>query len=402
MMIWIFFAITSISYGFHVDKNSPVRPNSQDQNYITAAEFNEYKQKQHNEIEKITTLLMSHLQPESSSVLHGTMGGSESNRPSSTPIKWFQKYYTLERNHAKLQSSFNKLFKKYSVLEHRLSSVLNMTLEMNEILSSPPELRNTQDPQDLHALQEQVKTIGAKLFILDSNDKVRNHDIFTLYNRTGEINSMIKDFEMQTNKELKNLERIQNETVETFQNQCASNGPNVSFLDLGKRIELVESNHNSTVVSLSKQIQEYQFKQNVTEERIMQRVSQANEKVAVTTCVSVDGVVHHNNAIRFDQVRSHVGILDMAAIRTTGKFTCEKGGVYHISVVINTPTDHASFSIYMNGNSVSKLSISSDSHVDTGTSVVALELQIGDIVWVQADTDTHVYFHWSCMTVVKL
>ncbi|CAG2246960.1 unnamed protein product [Mytilus edulis] len=403
MIIWIIFAFTSLSNGFFlVDKSNPVGPNSPDQKYITAAEFIEYKQKQQQEIDNVITLLTSHLQPESSRVQHGKINSTQSTGPSGTPIKWFQKYYALEKNHAKLQSSFKKLLKKYSALEHRFSSVLNMTFEMNGILSSPPELRNTPDTQDLPALQQQVNIIGAKVFVLDSNDKARNRDIFTLYNRTGETNTMIKNFEMQTNIEIKNLQRIQNETIEIFQTQCASNGSNVSIIDIGKRIELVESNHNSTVIALSKQIKEYQFKQNVTEERIMQKVAQANEKVAITTCVSVDGVVHHNNAIKFDQVRSHVGILDMAAIRTTGKFTCEKGGVYHISVVINTPTDHSSFSIYMNGNSVSKLSISSDNHVDTGTSVVALELQIGDIVWVQADTDIHVYFHWSCMTVVKL
>ncbi|XP_063416748.1 uncharacterized protein LOC134698991 [Mytilus trossulus] len=402
MIIWIFLAITSFSNGFLVDKNNPVEPNSPDQKYITADEFNEYEQKQQQKIDDVITLLTSHLQHESSRVKHDEMNSSQSTGPSSVSLKWFQKYYTLERNHAKLQSSFKKLLKNYNVIENRLTSVLNLTSDMNGILSSPPELRNTQDPQDLHALQEQVKAIGAKVFILDSNDIARNRDIFTLYNRTGEAIRLIMDFEIQTNIEIKNLQRIQNETIEFFQNEFVSNGSNISIIELGKRIELVENYHNSTVIALSKQIKEYQSKQNITEERIMQRVSQENEKVAITTCVSVDGVVHHNNAIKFDQVRSHVGILDMAAIRTTGKFTCEKDGVYHISVVINTPTDHASFSIYMNGNSVSKLSISSDNHVDTGTSVVALELQIGDIVWVQADTDIHVYFHWSCMTVVKL
>lgn len=278
MIIWIFIAFTSLSNGFLVDKNDPVGQNSSDQNCITAAEFNEYKHKQQQEIDNVINLLTSRLQPESSRVQQSQMNSSQSNRPSSTPIKWFQKYYALERNNAQLQSSFKKLLKKYNVLEQRLSSVLNMTFEMNSILSSPPELRNTQDPQDWHVLQEQVKTIGAKVFILDSNDKARNRDIFTLYNRTGETSSLIKNFEMQTNIEMKYLQRIQNETIEAFQNQCASNGSNVSILELGKRIELVESNHNSTVVALSNTIKEYQFKQNLTEERIMQRVGQANEK----------------------------------------------------------------------------------------------------------------------------
>lgn len=122
----------------------------------------------------------------------------------------------------------------------------------------------------------------------------------------------------------------------------------------------------------------------------------------MTACASVDGVTTHDGVIRFDQLRSHVGIADLSTIRSTGKFTCEKAGLYQVSVVINTPTDHARFSTHVNGNLVSTLSVSTDNHVDTGTSVIAVELQAGDVVWVQADTDIHVYFHWSCMTVVKI
>ena len=72
--------------------------------------------------------------------------------------------------------------------------------------------------------------------------------------------------------------------------------------------------------------------------------------MGMTACASVDGVTTHDGVIRFDQLRSHVGIADLSTIRSTGTFTCEKAGMYQVSVVINTPTDHARFSTHVNGN----------------------------------------------------
>ena len=106
--------------------------------------------------------------------------------------------------------------------------------------------------------------------------------------------------------------------------------------------------------------------------------------------------------IRFDEVRTHVGIVDVAAVRNSGRFTCEKDGLYQISVVMNSPTANTQFSVQLNGNTVSTLRLSNDNNIDAGTSVVAADLQVGDIVWVQADSRFHVYFRWSCMTVVKV
>jgi hypothetical protein len=63
------------------------------------------------------------------------------------------------------------------------------------------------------------------------------------------------------------------------------------------------------------------------------------------TCVSF---VH--TLIRFDEVRTHVGIVDLAAVRNSGRFTCEKDGLYQISVVMNSPIANAQFSVQLNAS----------------------------------------------------
>jgi hypothetical protein len=48
---------------------------------------------------------------------------------------------------------------------------------------------------------------------------------------------------------------------------------------------------------------------------------------------------------------------------------------------MNSPTANTQFSVQLNGNTVSTLRLSNDNNIDAGTSVVAADLQVGDIVW---------------------
>ena len=48
---------------------------------------------------------------------------------------------------------------------------------------------------------------------------------------------------------------------------------------------------------------------------------------------------------------------------------------------MNSPIANAQFSVQLNGNTVSTLRLSNDNNIDAGTSVVAADLQVGDIVW---------------------
>lgn len=119
-------------------------------------------------------------------------------------------------------------------------------------------------------------------------------------------------------------------------------------------------------------------------------------------CVAVDGDRHSRQIIKFDEIRFHIGIINFSAIRSSGVFTTEKPGLYHISAVINGRKANAQFSIHVNGNTLSTLRMSSDEFIATGTSVVVAELQIGDVISVTADSTFQVYTHWSCMTIVKI
>ncbi|CAC5389015.1 unnamed protein product [Mytilus coruscus] len=66
--------------------------------------------------------------------------------------------------------------------------------------------------------------------------------------------------------------------------------------------------------------------------------------------------------IKFDNVRFSVGINDLSAYKSTGKFTCETVGIYLISAAILSNTNGARYYIYLNGNPIS------DTHIGYSSS----------------------------------
>ncbi|CAC5357455.1 unnamed protein product [Mytilus coruscus] len=244
------------------------------------------------------------------------------------------------------------------------TSVVATELQIGDIISVTAD---STFQQTVNTLQTQVRAVGAKTYILDSNERVRTNAVDVLYNKTLETQTVLNRLEAQTYQLKERVEYNLNETA----------------------------NHAETLLEVAR-------KDAATRDILDKQVVLSNEKVAVTTCVSVDGDRHSGQTIKFDEIRSHTGIINLSSIRSSGVFTVEKPGLYHISVVINGRKSNAQFSIHINGNSLSTLRMSSDETIATGTSVVAVDLQTGDIVAVAADSLFQVYFHWSCLTVVKI
>jgi hypothetical protein len=74
----------------------------------------------------------------------------------------------------------NHLLDKYIAIEKELILVRNQSSELSTKLG---KVNNVKLEQDMHSLQQQVKSIGIKTYLLVSNDRNRNRDIAALYNK---------------------------------------------------------------------------------------------------------------------------------------------------------------------------------------------------------------------------
>lgn len=130
--------------------------------------------------------------------------------------------------------------------------------------------------------------------------------------------------------------------------------------------------------------------------------------VAMTACVSSSGGSKPSGSIvKFDEVKTSVGVNNISSFRTSGKFNCEIDGLYLISAFIDTNSNYGYYHVYKNGitigTTVFNYISSSDSIENTGTAVVTVELDIGDTVRIQTGRSMNVVSGLrSCFTIAKL
>lgn len=92
--------------------------------------------------------------------------------------------------------------------------------------------------------------------------------------------------------------------------------------------------------------------------------------------------------MKFDNVRTNSGTSNVSSFRNSGKFTSESEGLYLVNSWILSDTNSAEFAIYCNGNSIASAYVKyiADGYfLGTATSVVVVEIKVGDTVWVQTE-----------------
>lgn len=109
--------------------------------------------------------------------------------------------------------------------------------------------------------------------------------------------------------------------------------------------------------------------------------------------------------IKFDNVAFSVGIANLSAFKSSGKFVCKKEGLYLFSVSIYSSSNDAHFYMYLNDNMISGTWIGHNPSQmqNTGTVVHALQLHLYDSVWVNNPSTYYVEGGlWSTLTIAKI
>lgn len=110
--------------------------------------------------------------------------------------------------------------------------------------------------------------------------------------------------------------------------------------------------------------------------------------------------------IQFENVKTAVGINKLQDFRTSGRFVAEKPGLYMIAAFVMSDSYGAQFIIYKNNQIISFVFIKPDlreADKHTGTGVIAVELNINDVIRIVANyNNMNVYSIFSCLTVIKV
>lgn len=125
--------------------------------------------------------------------------------------------------------------------------------------------------------------------------------------------------------------------------------------------------------------------------------------VAVYACAPNDLTYSRLQIIKFPTMKTQIGIIDTSEFQKTGRFNCPSDGLYMISVGILSLSSPSHIYIYKNDQSVHYYYFANDDHHwNTGTAVVALELQVNDTVDARSAGTVLVDNEGSCITIIKV
>ena len=128
--------------------------------------------------------------------------------------------------------------------------------------------------------------------------------------------------------------------------------------------------------------------------------------MALSSCSNGE-TISAGTIAKFPATKTVYGISDINGFRTSGKFVCEVPGVYLFSVHIMSESNRAEYQMLKNNMILSYVYViytsqTSGSHQNTGTGVMAVQLNVGDTLSVKGGSNIHIYGSWSCMTIIKI
>ncbi|XP_076101035.1 uncharacterized protein LOC143070758 [Mytilus galloprovincialis] len=171
--------------------------------------------------------------------------------------------------------------------------------------------------------------------------------------------------------------------------------------DLKDKVHTIESQTHSLAVHEQARSQDFLALYNHTIE-LGKKISVNSQQVAFTSCAT-DAGYGSGSIIKFQNVKYQVGFSNGSVFTSTGKFKASLQGLYHVSVSIVSDTLDGTFDIYRNGRTISHNFISRSGVYEMATAVVAHQLHINDIVWVQASSSNlAVDSEGSCLTIIKI
>lgn len=130
--------------------------------------------------------------------------------------------------------------------------------------------------------------------------------------------------------------------------------------------------------------------------------------VALTSCTSTSIDYQDGEIMKFPSTKTSIGMSNVGQFRTSGKFTCEKSGIYLFSVNIAYDGGAtADFDMRKNSQLISRVMIVHASGHSSGTrfsgsGTVVVQINAGDVLFANAFRHMILYNIDSCFTVIKI
>ncbi|XP_076079201.1 uncharacterized protein LOC143049468 [Mytilus galloprovincialis] len=236
-------------------------------------------------------------------------------------------------------------------------------------------------------VKKQTETFVYSMLDAHLKDQTRFNDSFL---------GAIDRFKLQSENETKFYERQMNSLLDSFSSKVQKLSEAERKRDSTMKLTLRQE-QNRFNKSFDKISENFQVRFN----KSLQEIALKQQKVAFTACATYD-TVSGGTVVQFPNIKTNIGITDLSAYISTGKFVCTIAGLYHVSAVMMSGTNDEYYHIYKNND---KMITTFYGHVEslyqTRTRVFVTMLDVGDEITVRTGGSQLIY-NDSCFTIVRL
>ncbi|XP_063448446.1 uncharacterized protein LOC134727979 [Mytilus trossulus] len=375
--------------GFLLDKSQiTIGQTGTSNHYITATEFLDETKAIHLEgqqlrryVDKSLFVLTSELE-QKFNILEQILIKCENQSVSNASYESLKhKYIGLERKYNQLQTENKVLKTEQNLMTNELWLLRNKTGEVSNDVKILKHLGNIKPLQEIQTLQLAVKTVSDQAHSLSVNERARSQDFLALYNMTIDSKRSLIELNSNISNRFKTLET-----------------------KTDKQLLRLELHHNSTTTGIINDMEAMEQHENFTLSVMQSQMKKISERVAMTAYLSSTGTIT-STVMKFDNVMFSVGITNLSSYKNTGKFTCEREGLYLISASVMSYTSGAQYYISLNGNIISYTRIGDHigNNYFTGAVTITRELNPNDQVWLYASGTIYLVGDlYSKLTIIKI
>lgn len=302
-----------------------------------------------------------------------------------------EKYTLMAGNLSKERENYRDLQNRFNIQDSEVRRLTNLTLQLEKTVSALEKLKIVNQTINLQTMERHVQSLQQKTNLLENNQNARNQDFLALYNLTlASSKSAIqlkKDFRIDIQKFAEN----QTQTFDNLNIQIKR-----MFTDFSQaqtQLQSIINDQNVTIGDVHAEMA-----------KMGDIILGNNRKVALTT--SSAGGIFSDGIVKFTHIFTSIGINNIAAFKSTGKFVCEIPGLYYISAYIRTASDDYEYVLKKNEVVISKSATVDWQGNGAGRSTTcisaATDCQKNDELYLFISTVISVESSYSILNVLKI
>ncbi|CAC5383489.1 unnamed protein product [Mytilus coruscus] len=303
------------------------------------------------------------------------INGDKQNETSRAVEKLEKKLLELEQNYTVVLSELKLAKDDNTKMKTQFSLLMNKTRHVDERMNNIEQLKNIQSLQDIQAIKQQIQTINSQTASLSQNQFARNQDFLALYNQTsvGFVHAVT---------------RLQH--LESFENVSLTNTKT-----LEDRLQDLEAKRNMSIMITTRLT--------TKTEALQTQITNIKRKVAIEACQAHDQSQPSGYIVKFDNVKTSIGISGISSFISSRKFKCEYEGLYIVSVSLTAYDIAIKNGIYLNGKEYTGVyELDNKVHYQRGTTTVIVNLHPNDMLWVKLQDHMYVDQLYSCIAIVMI